>query len=79
MQVRANPSAALDINKLLEIRIREAAELRQAICLPNEETNVYRLINSEGDRLSGACLACLYRKCALCMSVLALKDTPTYV
>ena len=54
VQVRADPGAALDIVALLQLRIKEAGELRSTLGLPCEETNVYRLINSEGDRLSGA-------------------------
>ena len=39
--------------ELLETRIREAYALRQKLGLPNSGTDVFRLINSEGDRLSG--------------------------
>lgn len=38
---------------VLRARIRAAAELRQQLCLPSSDTTVYRLVNSEGDRLSG--------------------------
>ncbi|KAK6934734.1 S-adenosylmethionine-dependent methyltransferase [Dillenia turbinata] len=48
-----DPSCALDIEKLLERRIHEAIELRRNLGLPSTNTNVYRLVNSEGDRLSG--------------------------
>ena len=34
-------------------RIEQALKLRQFLGLPNSSTNVYRLLNSEGDRLSG--------------------------
>lgn len=34
-------------------RIQDAVALRHTLNLPNESTNCYRLINSEGDKLSG--------------------------
>ncbi len=37
----------------LKARIQEAISLRLSLNLPNESTNAYRLINSEGDKLSG--------------------------
>ncbi|GLU05096.1 hypothetical protein SLE2022_222150 [Rubroshorea leprosula] len=48
-----DPSCALDMEKLLETRIDAAIELRQRLGLPSANTNAYRLVNSEGDRLSG--------------------------
>ncbi|KAE9617104.1 hypothetical protein Lal_00034327 [Lupinus albus] len=44
---------ALNMEKLLETRIDAAVELRKSLGLPSVDTNAYRLINSEGDRLSG--------------------------
>lgn len=38
---------------LLERRIGDAAELRTKLRLPSPETNAYRLIHAEGDRLPG--------------------------
>ncbi|GIL48280.1 hypothetical protein Vafri_4927 [Volvox africanus] len=52
-EVDTNPVIALNVPALLQLRVRQAVELRRAMGLPNAETNVYRLINSEGDRLSG--------------------------
>ncbi|KAK9086108.1 hypothetical protein Sjap_026519 [Stephania japonica] len=46
-------SSALNMEKLLERRIDEAIELRRSLGLPSAFTNAYRLVNSEGDRLSG--------------------------
>lgn len=37
----------------VRLRIEQAKQLRQLLNLPNEQTNAYRLINSEGDGLSG--------------------------
>ncbi|KAJ6720717.1 RIBOSOMAL RNA LARGE SUBUNIT METHYLTRANSFERASE [Salix viminalis] len=48
-----DPSCALDMKKLLEIRTNAAIELRRRLGLPSSHTNAYRLVNSEGDRLSG--------------------------
>ncbi|KAF5833136.1 S-adenosyl-L-methionine-dependent methyltransferase [Dunaliella salina] len=43
----------LDMPKLIALRMRQAARLRALLGLPGTATNVYRLTNSEGDRLSG--------------------------
>ncbi|XP_052178842.1 uncharacterized protein LOC127792407 isoform X2 [Diospyros lotus] len=48
-----DPSCALNMEKLLEARIHAATELRRNLGLPSASTNAYRLVNSEGDRLSG--------------------------
>lgn len=48
-----DPLCALNVDKLLEARIGAAIELRKSVRLPSSETNAYRLVNSEGDRLSG--------------------------
>ncbi|XP_039004106.1 ribosomal RNA large subunit methyltransferase I-like [Hibiscus syriacus] len=48
-----DPSCALDMEKLLVTRINAAIELRRGVGLPPTTINAYRLINSEGDRLSG--------------------------
>ncbi|GLI69445.1 hypothetical protein VaNZ11_014057 [Volvox africanus] len=52
-EVDMNPAIALNVPALLQLRVRQAVELRRAMGLPRADTNVYRLINSEGDRLSG--------------------------
>lgn len=38
---------------VLELRLRAAVGLRQRLGLPGIGTTAYRLVNSEGDRLSG--------------------------
>ncbi|XP_050278640.1 uncharacterized protein LOC126720344 isoform X1 [Quercus robur] len=48
-----DPPCALNMEKLLEARIDAARELRKSLGLPSANTNAYRLVNSEGDRLSG--------------------------
>ncbi|KAJ4894277.1 S-adenosyl-L-methionine-dependent methyltransferases superfamily protein [Raphanus sativus] len=50
-----DPSCALNVEKLLQTRITQAVQLRNHLGLPSENnhTNAYRLVNSEGDRLSG--------------------------
>ncbi|KAF3448802.1 hypothetical protein FNV43_RR09515 [Rhamnella rubrinervis] len=48
-----DPSCALNMEKLLETRIGAAVELRKTLGLPSDSTNTFRLVNSEGDRLSG--------------------------
>ncbi|PON98845.1 Ribosomal RNA large subunit methyltransferase I [Trema orientale] len=52
-EARRDPSCALNMVKLLETRIEEAIGLRKSLGLPSAKTNAYRLVNSEGDRLSG--------------------------
>ena len=42
-----------DMARLMEHRIKGAAAVRSAAGLPSEQTTAYRLINGEGDRLSG--------------------------
>ncbi|XP_044504852.1 ribosomal RNA large subunit methyltransferase I isoform X2 [Mangifera indica] len=39
--------------RLIETRIDAALKLRRSLGLPSANTNAYRLVNSEGDRLSG--------------------------
>ncbi|KAG8363073.1 hypothetical protein BUALT_Bualt18G0089600 [Buddleja alternifolia] len=48
-----DPSCALNVDRLLETRIEAAVTLRERLGLPSAKTNAYRLVNSEGDRLSG--------------------------
>ncbi|WCJ28643.1 Ribosomal RNA large subunit methyltransferase I [Euphorbia peplus] len=48
-----DPSCALSMEKLLETRVDSAIHLRRRLGLPSVHTNAYRLVNSEGDRLSG--------------------------
>ncbi|KAL1537154.1 ribosomal RNA large subunit methyltransferase I [Salvia divinorum] len=48
-----DPSCVLNVDRLLESRIGSAVELRRQLRLPSAQTNAYRLVNSEGDRLSG--------------------------
>ncbi|XP_063946479.1 uncharacterized protein LOC108214611 [Daucus carota subsp. sativus] len=48
-----DPLCALNMEKLVERRIDAAVKLRKNLGLPSKNTNTYRLVNSEGDRLSG--------------------------
>ncbi|XP_057486179.1 uncharacterized protein LOC130772400 isoform X1 [Actinidia eriantha] len=52
-EVARDPSCALDVEKLLETRIHEATQMRRSLGLPSSITSAYRLVNSEGDGLSG--------------------------
>ncbi|TVU32782.1 hypothetical protein EJB05_24538, partial [Eragrostis curvula] len=52
-EARRDPTCALNMERLLEARILSAVNLRRSLGLPSANTNAYRLINSEGDRLSG--------------------------
>ncbi|MEW5304404.1 MAG: hypothetical protein WDW36_007015 [Sanguina aurantia] len=59
MQMRSefeSPGASdcyMDMPALIAKRIGEAVQLRRLLGLPSAATNVYRLLNSEGDGLSG--------------------------
>nr|GEZ63722.1 S-adenosyl-L-methionine-dependent methyltransferases superfamily protein [Tanacetum cinerariifolium] len=46
-------SDPLNVENLLETRINAAIQLRNNLGLPSSTTNAFRLVNSEGDRLSG--------------------------
>ncbi|KAG2656343.1 ribosomal RNA large subunit methyltransferase I-like isoform X1 [Panicum virgatum] len=52
-EARRDPTCALNMERLLKARISSAVDLRRSLGLPSANTNAYRLINSEGDRLSG--------------------------
>ncbi|XP_020575581.1 uncharacterized protein LOC110021439 [Phalaenopsis equestris] len=52
-EVMRDSSCALDMEKLLNRRLDDAMNLRRSLGLPSADTNAYRLVNSEGDRLSG--------------------------
>lgn len=43
----------MNMPALIARRVQQAAQLRAALGLPSAATNVYRLVNSEGDHLSG--------------------------
>ncbi len=46
------------LDSILRHRLRQAINVRKALLLPNDETNAYRLFNSEGDGLSGLTIDC---------------------
>ncbi|KAA0054694.1 ribosomal RNA large subunit methyltransferase I isoform X1 [Cucumis melo var. makuwa] len=52
-EAASDPSCTLNVEKMIETRIHTARELRKNLGLPSASTNAYRLVNSEGDRLSG--------------------------
>ncbi|XP_048228734.1 ribosomal RNA large subunit methyltransferase I [Ricinus communis] len=52
-EVLRDPSCALNMEKLLRTRIDAAIQLRRRLRLPSTLTNAFRVVNSEGDRLSG--------------------------
>ncbi|MCO5549482.1 hypothetical protein L7F22_002953 [Adiantum nelumboides] len=52
-EVSRNHSFIFDMEKLLKSRIASALDIRMRLGLPTDYTNIYRLVNSEGDRLSG--------------------------
>lgn len=52
----ATPST--DLTEILSKNIQTALQFRQTLNLPSEATNAYRLINSEGDFLSGLTIDC---------------------
>ncbi|CAN0344389.1 unnamed protein product [Ascophyllum nodosum] len=42
-----------DVETLVRARLRTARDTRRVVGIPNADTNTYRLVNGEGDRLSG--------------------------
>ena len=59
------------MERLLESRINAAADLRRILGLPCSNTNAYRLVNSEGDRLVNQTLeACLLTQMPVHFTVL---------
>lgn len=52
-EVNRDPSCTLNMEKLIQLRINAATDMRKRLELPRSDTNAYRLVNSEGDRLSG--------------------------
>ncbi|CAN6454489.1 unnamed protein product [Victoria cruziana] len=50
---RRDPSCMFNMERLLETRLEAAVNLRKCLGLPGDDTNAFRLVNSEGDRLSG--------------------------
>jgi 23S rRNA (cytosine1962-C5)-methyltransferase len=46
-------AVAFDLESVVLYRLQQALALRRNLGLPNEQTNAYRLFNSEGDGLSG--------------------------
>jgi len=51
--VSSGAALALDVEATLAARLAAAARLRQRLGLPSAQTDTFRLVNSEGDRLSG--------------------------
>lgn len=49
-EVNRDPSCTLDMEKLIQLRINAATDMRKRLELPRSDTNAYRLVNSEGDR-----------------------------
>jgi 23S rRNA G2069 N7-methylase RlmK/C1962 C5-methylase RlmI len=46
-------SLPLDVGSVIETRLAVAKAIRSSLALPSAETDAYRLVNGEGDRLSG--------------------------
>ncbi|XP_049936623.1 uncharacterized protein LOC116264905 isoform X2 [Nymphaea colorata] len=47
---RRDPSCVFNMERLLDSRLEAAVNLRKYLGLPSEDTNAFRLVNSEGDR-----------------------------
>lgn len=65
LQVREQPQLACNVAALVLHRVQAAKQLRASLGLPSSDTNVFRLVNGEGDRLSGAYLLQAICVCAL--------------
>lgn len=53
---------------LITHRMRQASLVRQCLDLPNDQTNAYRLLNSEADGLSGLTIDCFNQYCVVASS-----------
>jgi len=73
-EAAARPAAALDPAALVKWRVGQAAAARAALGLPGPGTDVYRLINSEGDRLSGVTADALGPGCVVVSSCAAWSE-----
>jgi len=73
-EAAARPAAALDPAALIAWRVGQAAAARAALGLPGPGTDVYRLINSEGDRLSGVTADALGPGCVVVSSCAAWSE-----
>lgn len=58
---------------LITRRVQEAIALRTRLGFPSEETNAYRLINSEGDALPGVIVDVYGEVCAVQFTALGMK------
>ncbi len=79
LEAQADASCVLDMAALLDMRVSRAAALRHALGLPSEDTDVYRLINSEGDRCLGLAVAASAAQGVLAQGVLAERAQPQAV
>ncbi|KGP63518.1 SAM-dependent methyltransferase [Legionella norrlandica] len=59
---------AVNYDSLITHRIKQARLVRECLNLPNEETNAYRLFNSEADGLSGLTIDCFNQYCVVASS-----------
>ncbi|MDB4970012.1 MAG: m5C1962 methyltransferase RlmI [Myxococcales bacterium] len=59
--------------ELITRRVKEAVGLRTRLGFPSEETNAYRLINSEGDALPGVVVDLYGDVCAVQFTALGMK------
>ncbi|HAT3883078.1 TPA: class I SAM-dependent rRNA methyltransferase [Legionella pneumophila] len=59
---------SFDYKSLITHRIRQASLVRRCLDLPNEQTNAYRLFNSEADGLSGLTIDCFNDYCVIASS-----------
>jgi len=60
----------IDLAGLIAKRIQRAMAVRQSLNLPNADTNTYRLVNGEGDRLSGLVIDSFDDHCVISSSAL---------
>lgn len=51
--MKDDPHFNAEMSNLIQVRIKQAMALRRSLLLPRDGTNVYRLVNCEGDFLSG--------------------------
>lgn len=58
----------MSLQAWVDVRLQQALHLRKQLGLPNELTNAYRFLNSEGDGLSGLTIDCFNQTCVVSSS-----------
>lgn len=67
------------LSSILDYRLSQALQLRQQLLLPNPHTTAYRLLNSEGDGLSGLTIDRFNQTCVISSSAYWVEQHKTTI